>query len=262
MIDQPNKNYGNLTLDQFKQLVGELPEIRCQMKAFPELINSMSKDNIKKVLGSDVYWAATYESSFQELLALFVCALGCHEKLHDAVQSDHKIEATFNLFQDVEFDNWQGGLNGWFSINDVVALFTALQRNILSIMLFHCTLNAIVDEVRNGNEDSFFKAVRIDHSIITCPTFALRISRAELKKDKAFFHHLRSALKGPSKKHWESYKDLRYALCILRESGFDQMSDEELENLLVHQLKLYPNNPGARKNLRKHFTASKKFSTT
>jgi len=69
-------------------------------------------------------------------------------------------------------------------------------------------------------------------------------------------------LKGPSKKHWEAYKDLRYAFFILRESGFNQMSDAQLEELLVHQLKLYPDAPGARKNLRKQFKESKKFATT
>lgn len=107
----------------------------------------------------------------------------------------------------------------------------------------------------------FFKAVRLDRSIITCPTFALRMARAELENDKSFFLHLRSALKGPSKKHWEAYNDLRYALYILRELGFDQLSDAQLEDLLVHKLKLYPNASGARKNLRKQFTESKKFAT-
>ncbi|SET69232.1 hypothetical protein SAMN05216326_1672 [Nitrosomonas marina] len=108
----------------------------------------------------------------------------------------------------------------------------------------------------------FFNAVRIDRSIITCSAFAVRISTAEAKNDKKFFIRLRKSLEGPSKKHWEAYKDLRYAFYILRESGFNQMSDAQLEELLVHQLKLYPDTPGAQKNLRKQFTESKKFATT
>jgi len=182
--------------------------------------------------------------------------------LHNAAQSDDPTQAAFSMFQNVKYETWKGGLDGLFEIGDVVALFTALRRNVLSIMLFHRTLNAMVDEVRNGNDDSLFDAVRIDRSIITCPTFALRISKAEIRNDKKFFIRLRSSLKGPSKKHWEAYKDLRYAFFILRESGFNQMSDAQLEELLVHQLKLYPDAPGARKNLRKQFTESKKFSTT
>lgn len=228
-MEKNNSKYGNLKLEQFKQLINKLPEIRSQL---------------------------------QELLALLICALGCHQELHRTAQSDDPTQAAFSMFQNVEYETWEGGLEGLFEISDVVALFTALQRNVLSIMLFHRTLNAMVDEVRNGDDDALFNAVRIDRSIITCPTFALQIAKAEIQNEKQFFIHLRSSLKGPSKKHWEAYKDLRYAFFILRESGFNQMSDVQLEDLLVHQLKLYPNTPGARKNLRKQFTESKKFSTT
>lgn len=260
-MEKTNSKYGNLTLDQFKQIVKELPEIRSQIKELPELLNSAPKDKIKEVLKQDLYWAFVYELSFQESLALLICGLGYHQELHRAAQSDDPTQAVFSMFKDVKYEKWEGGLNGLFEISDVVGLFAALQRNICSIMLFHRTLNAIVDEVKNGNDDSLFNAVRIDRSIITCPTFALRIAKAELENDKDFLH-LRSALKGPSKKHWEAYKDLRYAFFILRECGFNQMSDAQLEELLVHQLKLYPNTPSARKNLRKQFTESRKFSTT
>lgn len=261
-MDKPKKEYGNLTLEEFKQLIGELPDIRSQMKELPDLLNSSPKDKIKEVLDQGLYWAAFYELSFQESLALLVCALGCHQELHKAAQSDDPTQAAFSMFQDVEFENWKGGLDGMFKMGDVVALFTVLQRNIHSIMLFHRTLDALVDEAREGNDDSFFNAVRIDRSIMTCSTFAIRIARAEIKNDKKFFLRLRSSLKGPSKKHWESYKDLRYAFYILRESGFNQLSDAQLEELLVHQLKLYPDTPSARKNLRKQFTESRKFATT
>ena len=261
-MKKPKREYGNLTLEEFKQLIGELPDIRIQMKELPDLLNSSPKDKIKEVLDQGLYWAVFYELSFQESLALLICALGCHQELHKAAQSDDLTQDAFSMFQDVEFENWKSGLDGLFEIGDILALFTALQRNILSIMLFHRTLSALVDEAREGNDDSFFNAVRIDRSIITCPTFSLRIAKAEIKNDKKFFIRLRSSLKGPSKKYWEAYQDLRYAFFILRESGFNQMSDAQLEELLVNQLKLYPNVPGARKNLRKQFTESKKFATT
>jgi hypothetical protein len=245
-MEKPKKEYGNLTLDQFKQLISNLPEIHNQMEEFPELLSSSSKEKIKEALGQDLYWADAYELPFQELLAQLICALGCHRELHEAAQSDDPTQAAFSMFQKLEYETWEGGLEGLFGISDVVGLFVALQRNILSIMLFHRTLNAMVDEVRDGNDDSLFDAVRIDRSIITCPTIALRISKAEIKNDKKFFIRLHSSLKGPSKKHWEAYKDLRYAFFILRESGFNKMSDAQLEYLLVHQLKLYPDTPGAR----------------
>lgn len=261
-MKKSKKEYGKLSLEQFKQLVSELPEIRSQMKELPDILDSAPSEKIKEVLDQGLYWADLYELSFQESLALLICALGCHQELHEAAQSDDPTQAAFSMFQNVEFEGWKGGLGGLFEIGDILALFTVLQRNILSIMLFHRTLDALVDEAREGNDDSFFNAVRIDRSIMTCPTFALRIAKAEIKSDKKFFIRLRNSLKGPSKKYWERYKDLRYAFFILRESGFNQMSDAQLEELLVDQLKLYPNDPGARKNLRKQFAESRKFATT
>src|ERR1035441_303498 len=63
-----------------------------------------------------------------------------------------------------------------------------------------------------------------------------REERCEQRGEDLFLH-LRSALKGPSRKYMEALKDLRYALAMLREFGFDQLSDAQLEDLLVDKLK-------------------------
>jgi len=190
------------------------------------------------------------------------CALGRVRKLSEISKSLDPNQAAFDWIGNDDIDDWNGGEGGIYQKKHIIGLTVALQRNILSIMLFHRTLDKMVEEVRAGKVASLFQAVRLDRSIVACPTFADRIAKAELENDKPFFIHLRSAMKGPSKKHWEAYKDLRYALYLLRELGFNQMSDAQLEDLLVHKLKLYPNVPSSRKNLRKQFTESKKISTT
>jgi hypothetical protein len=55
---------------------------------------------------------------------------------------------------------------------------------------------------------------------------------------------------------------LRYSFAVLRELGFDKLSDAQLEDLLVHQLKVYPDTFNARRNLRKQYRAAMKISTT
>lgn len=165
-----------------------------------------------------------------------------------------------------------GELDQWFDANKdtlekrcLIWLVVVLQRNVLSIMLHHRPLSSFVEEVRQGREgsdDAFFKAVRLDRSILSCSTFSDRLARAELLQEKDFFLRLRSALKGPLKKHWEALQDLRYAIAILRDMGFDSLSDAQLEDLFVNKLKLYPKHESARKNLRKHFYEAKKVSTT
>lgn len=256
------KEYGKLSLDQFKRLIKELPEVRNQMQELPELIRTAPKEKISELLDKEFYWAEVYELPFHHQIALLFCALGRVQKLIEVSKSPDPNQAALEWFENDDIDDWNGGEGGVFQKKHIIGLTVALQRNVLSIMLFHRTLDKMVEDVRAGKVESLFQAVRLDRSIVACPTFADRIAKAELENDKMFFLHLRSALKGPSKKQWEAYKDLRYALYMLKELGFDKMSDAKLEDLLVHKLKLYPNVPSARKNLRKQFNESKKISTT
>jgi hypothetical protein len=104
--------------------------------------------------------------------------------------------------------------------------------------------------------------VSIDRSIVACPIIADRIARAELENDEDFFKKLSTSMKGPTEKFWGAYKDLRYAFYLLRDSDVDQLSAAQLEELFIHQLKLYSDTPSARRNIRELFAKSKKKSTT
>lgn len=256
-----DKEFGKLSIDQFRQIIQTLPEVRGQMKEMSEVIRSAPVTKLKEILDKDYYWAEAYEWEFAEQIAMLIIVLGKANELRSAVQQDDPQEALFQWLKEDKDEEWNGGEGGIFEKKHLVGLLTVLQKNILSIMLYHCTLSALVKTVRDGrdmDDDAYFKAVRVDRSILSCPTFSDRLAKAELFQDKKFFLRLRSALKGPSKKHWQAYQDLRYALAMLRDLGFDQLSDQQLEDLLVHKLKLYPDVPGARKNLRKQFTESKR----
>ncbi len=254
--------FGELTLDQFRRVVKELPEIRGQMQELQNIIRSTSQKAVDEILDEDFYWGEVYELPFTDHLALLFFALGKVKKLMELKELDDPQRGMLRWLGEKDDEDWSGGEGGIFEKKHVVGLVVALQRSILSIMLYHRPLSTLVQMVKDGGEacdDDFFRAVRVDRSILCCRTFADRLTKAELVNDKRFFLHLRSALKGPSKKHMEALKDLRYALYMLRDLGFDQLSDAQLEDLLVHKLKLYPNVPGARKNLRKQFTESKRI---
>lgn len=256
-----DKEFGKLSLDQFQRVVKQLPELRDQMKQMPEIIRSATATTLNEILDKDFHWADAYEWEFVEQLAMLFIVLGKVNQLLALKELEDPQEGVIRWMEEDHDDDWNGGEGDQFEKKHVVGLVTVLQRNILSLMLYHRSLAVLVQTVRDGNDvddEAFFKAVRVDRSILTCTTFADRLAKAELINDKKFFLHLRSALKGPSKKHWEAYQDLRYALCMLRDLGFDQLSDKQLEDLLVHKLKLYPNVPSARKNLRKQFAESKR----
>lgn len=255
------KEYGKLTAEQFKHLIQKLPEIRKQEHSIGELVKSVSKDRLNELFEKDFYWSKLYELTFIDHLAVLVMALDKIEFLEEAKTTPDPTQHVIDHFRiEGDFENWDGGWNGLFKKQDLIGLVFTLQKTILSIMIYQKTMQTLVDEVRQGHDDSLFDAVRLDRSSVACPTFAARISRAEFTNDKHFFLRLRNALKGPTQKHWQSYQDLRFALFTLRDLGFDNLTDDQLVNLLVKQLKVYPDRFEAKKNLRKQYNQSKKIN--
>ena len=260
-MTENQKEYGKLTTEQFKVLIQKLPELRKEGLSLNEAVKATPKARISELLGKDYYWSAVYESSFIEHLAYLMMALDKVDFLKEAKASSDPTQYFMDNFElEDDSEEWTGGWKGEFKKQDLIGLVLSLQRTILSIMLYQKTLHTMVEEVRMGIDDSLFDAVRVDRSMVACPTFAARIAKAELTHEKHFFIRLRNSLKGPTQKHWQSYQDLRFALFTLRDLGFDKLSDDQLVNLLVHQLKVYPDRFEAKKNLRKQYNQSKKIN--
>jgi hypothetical protein len=256
------KEYEKLNEDQFKRLIGKLPEFRKESGALQEALRKASAQNIRDLLGDGIWWAPLYELTFVEACALLLYVLDKVEWIKSmAAAPDPQETALAELDKDTPLE-WNGGPGGVFSKSDLFGLFVALQKNVLSIMLYKQSVCGLIEDAReHGDDDALFKAIRIDRSVVSCPTAAARISRAEVLGQKRFFLRLGSALKGPSKKHWEGYRHLRYSLFMLREFGLDSISDDRLEHLLVKTLKVYPDTPSARKNLRKQYSESRKIKS-
>jgi hypothetical protein len=255
-----NKEFGKLTIDQFRDLIQKLPEIR---RGYDVELPKLFKDKqarLKELLGPiDHTWAEIYEFPFHEQIAILFHMAGIEWVIADAIKADDPQQR----LMDVAAEN--GALDEWYAANQeslefkhLLWLCIALQRNILAIMLFHCSMGHLVDRVRQGDDDAFFHAIEVDRTALGCRPLADRLAQAELLGDKHFFIRLRKALKGPSKKHMAAIQDLRYSIVALRSVGFDSFSDDDLERLFV-QTKLYPNVAGAHKNLRKHIQLARKL---
>lgn len=254
-------NNKKLCLEQFSEIAKMLPEIRIYKHELAELVKN-KPERVKAIFGECKSWSNIYELSFVEQLAYLFVLLGLHEQILEVNKSSAPYQKIIDISKDgAELDQWYETNKATINKTHLLWLAIVLQRNVLSIMLFHQSLGALVDQVRQGNDDALFKAVSIDRSILSCPTFANRLSQAELINDKSFFIHLRKALKGPSQKNWAAIGDLRYAIVLLREAGFDKYTDDQLIALFVNT-GLYPKHPSAAKNLRKHIQAARKFATT
>jgi hypothetical protein len=253
------KEYGKLTADQFRELIGKLPELRRQRDEFGRLLNEVPKEKFDTLMIRDFNWGHVYENSFAQHVALAMTAFGMVQWSIDLAKAPDPQQKAIDEWPQEDFDP---ETHPAFEPQDLVALAYSLQRTILSVMLFQRSLSGLIQEVReNDNLDALFNAVRVDRTALSCPTIADKIARAEMRQDKRFFLRLRNALKGPTQKHWASYCDLRFSLFTLRELDFDALTDNQLENLLVHHLKVYPNTPTARKNLRAQYQLSKRMKT-
>ena len=253
------KEYGKLTAKQFKEFIGKLPEVREQRNELGRLLSNLPIEKFDKLMVSGFSWAEIYEGSFTEHVAVAILAFGQVKWLSNLATNGDPQQMLLDTWPcDIEEDTHPA-----FEPQDLMGLAYSLQRTILSIMLFQRSISSLIQEVRDHDSlDALFNAVRVDRTTVSCSTIADKIAKAEMRQDKRFFLRLRNALKGPTQKHWAAYCDLRYSLAILRDLGFSALSDVQLENLLVHQLKVDPNTPSARRNLRAQYTQSKKIKTT
>jgi len=253
------KEYKKLTADQFRSFVVKLPELRKQQQEISQLLADLPGEKFKELMREGFNWANVYEFSFAEHIAYCLIAFGQVPYLREIGKAPDVQQAVLDTWDREIRDE---DVSAEFSKGQLIGLAYSLQRTVLSVMLYQRSLSGLIQEVRDSDSiDSLFKAVRIDRAVVSCPTIAEKIARAEMRQDKRFFLNLRNALKGPMQKHWEAYRDLRYSLLVLREMGLDSLSDAQLEHLLVHTLKVYPDTPAARKNLRAQYQQSKRLKT-
>lgn len=141
-------------------------------------------------------------------------------------------------------------------------------RNTLQCILYHgCFLNELIERVRSGDDKALFDAIRIDPTVIGCYPAVERISKAMLLRDNSFFAKLKAAINGKmAKREQANFQKMRLVFEVLHEAGATRLSDAQLNELFVEELKLYSGNTkggGNDKALRKFAdTYMKKNATT
>lgn len=139
--------------------------------------------------------------------------------------------------------------------------------NSLRCVLYHgCFLNELIERVRKQDDKALFDAVRIDPTVIGCPSVSVRISKATLLQEAPFFKKLKAAINGKQvKREQANFQKMRLVLEVLHESGATRLSDEQLHELFVEELKLYSAHAeggGSAKALRKFCDSYMKKNAT
>lgn len=136
------------------------------------------------------------------------------------------------------------------------ASLIAMRYSFYSILYYGCYLNELIARARAGDDEALFSAIRVDPTVVGCPSVIDRISKARRLQDREFLDELRKTESGVSDKRKQiNFQMMRLVFKVLIDAGAVRLSDEQLHELFVKGLKLYAANEkggGAEKALRKH----------
>lgn len=258
-----SKEFGKLTAAQFAEFIQYVPKLLALIRELGLLMSKVSTSRFEELLPGE-YWdySHVYEESFVRHLSIVVAVMSRHIDLRELACAPDPQEALLDVLRNMDEPINDRPLLEGVEESIAMALIYSIGQTVMSMATYGRSISGLLHDARErGDMNSLFKAIRMDRAVIGCPTAMQFIARAQLRNNKAFFTKLRSALAGPSKKQWEGLHPMRYAFILLNEMGIHDLSDAQLETLMVDTLKAYPKSPSARKNLRAQYRNFRKLST-
>lgn len=128
------------------------------------------------------------------------------------------------------------------SLAAIYALSFSLTNTFRSLMAYGVYLNDLIAVIRQGGEDAekaLLCAVKIDPTVVGCPSVLAYISQRTLLEDKAFLGKLgRAITSGLTASEQRHFAKVRLVLQTLHETGAKRLSGPDLYQLFVDELEL------------------------
>lgn len=225
-----------------QQLFGEMEEAR-------ELLLSRKEVFFANDVVSPA-WCHFYEMPIKDHAGLVLVSMMGSEVLQRLSEAPNQIQemlAAAAEFQ-VELDGDDKELDEE-TANEMRKCWAALFGQVLSItysfrslMIFGSYLNDLIAIVRSGGEyagNALLKAVKIDPTVLACPSVSAYYSAAVMQNNEKFLRKVRQAMNGKlSTLQARNYQQMRLALQVLHESGAGKLSGEDLYHLFVEEMNL------------------------
>jgi hypothetical protein len=213
---------------------------------------------VGKQLSQDFSWSFLYEIPYPVMQLVALAAMGHADKFLAAARSEDPerelIELTERELEDDAPIEWDGGPGGMFTFEDILALLVAMFRSVKSLVLYGAYMSDLVQRIRAGSEKDFFDALRVDRTVILCPSVAdyaaTWLSRAEVLGRKQAIAQFMSAMKQKPPRALRKHRKLRFTLQYMKESGLikaGEVSQDAIE--FIQQLGVYSTAPGADRSL-------------
>ena len=247
------KRFAALKMGHLRQAKAAAQQRRRDMAKIGFFLESLPKGVRERLFAGGMWWAWGYELPIVQHLILFFYFFGLLDQLRAALgAAEDKTQAVIDFVENYEPDDAAvEGLLGPDANEERravwLALFMSLLYQIECLGKESCYLSDLVEKVRKGGlegDEAFLRALHVDRTIVSCPTFGERITRAALNDEKLFFRHLGKALekpwKKPSPKKKPAHKELRLMLQALHETGqLQKLSITEADELFIRELGVY-----------------------
>ena len=193
-------------------------------------------------------WSHLYELPILQHVAQGVEPLGGGEFIQQISKSPNQIQFmqdALNAF-DAEMDAWEPNPEEKDEMRKSLAAIYAFSYSLMlsfrALKIFGLYLNdlvAIVREDGKKSEKALLAAVKIDQTVLACPTINTYISQRVLLNDDRFLKKLRRALAGKlTPREQRNYQHMRLTLQALKEVGAKKLSANDLYRLFVDELEL------------------------
>lgn len=238
-------NLGKLTSEDLIDLLTLMP-------AYEEIIKDgqirvrEKRDKIFTPQSSSSSWHHLYELPYNEHLARLIVAIGQVDEVKKMAASDNPPQAGIAALQkafesedgfDLELDE-----ESRLAIPLMLGVTYSLSLNFKSLLTFGLYINELVTIARKGGKDSdkaLFNAIKIDPTVIGCPSISKRISQAILEDDQNFMKRLKKAFQGKfTKRENRVYQLQRLIMQVLLEANAPALGAEDLYKLFVEELKI------------------------
>ena len=249
------KEFGKLTLDQLRMLIAFLPELDRLHSEMPAVF-AEKQEKLNSVLTPRFSWSHFYELPIEEHMAKFAEIANLAQNIVAAAASDDPQQFLIDDLKD-GIQVWQGGSDGQFELKHLLGVVYSIKNTLDCLMVYGFYINEFIAQLREGDDNALFKAIRIDPTVASCPTAADRISRAVMEHHESFLHDLHNAFGGKTGDQASHLKHFRFVMQALREGGALEKSNNELIQL-VFDLGLYDDIAGSEKNVRELIRKSKK----
>lgn len=124
----------------------------------------------------------------------------------------------------------------------IFAFSYSLTQSFRALKIFGLYLNDLIAIVRGNGpnaEKAVLAAVKIDRTVLACPSINTYISQRVLLNDAAFLRKLKRAENGKlTSREQRNYQQMRLVLQVLKEVGATKLTSKDLYQLFVDELDL------------------------